>query len=485
MIFGLNLGFTDLVADPPPKSRRARLKTRGIGAAKEIPTLNSFRGSPLSINQELKQNLRKLRERSRQLSNDNPHIQRYLQLLQSNVVGNAGIFPQAQVLNNKGTLDNKINERIEQAFQEWSEPENCSASGNLSFWDIENLVISSLARDGEVLCQFISNTENPFGFSLHILESDYLDETHNNINDNLSMGIKHSEYGRPISYFLHKRHPGDVGSSNERIRVPASSIIHLFKSERPGQLRGLPWTIRAMIPLRMLQAYSEAELTASRIAAVKGGFFTTEINENYLGYTGDEQDPDGDSEIINLNEPGQMEELPAGMKFQPFDPTHPVQAFDSFTKTILREIAAGLNISYASLTTDLSDVNFSSIRQGALEEREHYRSLRKFISQSFCRRVYRAWLPMAISSGKLNVPMSDLNKYKVSWHQKQFPWIDPLKEIQAHQEAVSLGVQSRTNIANQQGLDLDEIFQQLKNEEQLAKKYGINLSEFADKRDKI
>lgn len=470
--------FEDIVEETAKVAKKLpKIRVRRFAAAASDEFLSSFLGTNLSANEELRTQLRKLRERSRELSNDNPHVHKYLQLLQANLIGANGIQLQAQAMRENGNPDTLDNDAIESAFKLWSRKENCSASGQLSFRDMQNLVVQSLARDGEILIQLIRDKSNPFLFSLHPLEADYMDENQHRTEKNgnqVTMGIERNALGKPVAYHLFTEHPGEntyrVGS-NQYVRVPASEIIHLFVSERPGQIRGIPFTVRSMRSLKMLAGYSEAELVAARVAASKGGFFISQTGEEYVG---DAENDDG-SIITNL-EPGTFEELPAGVTFQPYDPNHPVSAYEAFTKAILREIAAGLGISYASLTTDLTDVNYSSIRQGALEEREFYKSLQGFLIEHFCDPVFRAWLPSAITSGQLQLPMSKLTKFQnVRWQPKGFTWIDPTKDMAANKEGVLLGVQTRSDIAAQQGKDLEDVFRQLQREQRLAEKYNIKL----------
>jgi capsid protein len=50
------------------------------------------------------------------------------------------------------------------------------------------------------------------------------------------------EFGNPKEYHLLKAHPGSgmaaVGADYEH--VPAESMVHWFRAERPGQSRGVP-----------------------------------------------------------------------------------------------------------------------------------------------------------------------------------------------------------------------------------------------------
>ena len=131
---------------------------------------------------------------------------------------------------------------------------------------------------------------------------------------------------------------------------------------------------------------------------------------------------------------GVFEQLPQGMDFKAFDPTHPTSAFDSFTTSVLRSIASGLNISYHSLSNDLTSVNYSSIRQGALEDRSMYQIYQQFVIEHFVNPVFQSWLEMAISTGYINLPISKFDKFAraINYIPRSFAWIDPLKEMQAN-----------------------------------------------------
>jgi capsid protein len=109
----------------------------------------------------------------------------------------------------------------------------------------------------------------------------------------------------------------------------------------------------------MLHGYREAELVAARVAASKMGFITSPDGD---GYTEDDLE-DTHAPVMSA-ELGSFEQLPTGMDIKLFDPTHPTSAFSDFHKAVLRGIASGLGVSYASLASDLENVNYSSIRQG-------------------------------------------------------------------------------------------------------------------------
>ena len=165
----------------------------------------------------------------------------------------------------------------------------------------------------------------------------------------------------------------------------------------------------AINALKMLHGYREAELVAARVSAAKMGFITSPDGD---GYTGEDLE-DTHAPIMNA-EPGSFEQLPAGMTVQSFDPQHPVTAFSDFHKAVLRGISSSLGVSYAALASDLESVNYSSIRQGALDERDHYRTLQQLMIDHFVMPVFEAWLAAAMTSGSVNLPMTKYEKFQDS-----------------------------------------------------------------------
>lgn len=286
------------------------------------------------------------------------------------------------------------------------------------------------------------------------------------------MGIEFNKWNRPVAYYLLKAHPSELFSQHgsygnkQYERIPAEEIIHGFIMDRPSQSRGVPWMHSAMLRLRMLGAYEEAELVAAKM-----GFF---VSPDGSGYTGAD---DGFGNKLMEADPGSFEQLPAGMDVRLFDPNHPNASFADFEKSILRGIASGLNISYATLANDLENVNFSSIRHGSLEDRDTWRVLQNWLIEHFCTPVYEAWLVMAITTGKVNLPMKDFAKYnKPIWRARGWAWVDPLKESHANEIALVQKTKTRSQIAADQGIDIEEMFQQIALEGELAKKYGIDLN---------
>jgi lambda family phage portal protein len=443
-----------------------------------------FQASSTSADAEIKDQLRILRERSRDLARNDSYVARYLNLMISNIIGANGIRLSVKARDSQGSLDIIGNQTIEREFKKWSHKGNCTLNGRQSFLDCQKLFVETLMRDGEVLVRHATPSDSKYKYKIQFLEADHLDETKNDVNpetkNRIKMGVEVDKFDKPVAYWLFKNHPYDntYRSPRDHIRVPAEEIIHAYMPTRPEQTRGVPMTASAMPQIKMLNGYMEAEITAARVSAAKMGFFTSPDGDGYIGegYE-DEYTP------IMEAQAGSFEQLPAGMDFKSFDPDHPSTAFGPFTTQVLRGIASGLNISYHALTNDLSSVNYSSLRAGALEDREMYRLYQRFVVDHFMRPVFEKWLEMSISSGaivmdpetNIPLPMSKFEKFASDtiFIGRSFQWVDPQKEMNASIAGMQAGLVTYQDVQSNYGRDVEELYEQHEREQKLAEQYGI------------
>jgi len=432
--------------------------------------LYSWATSNLSANAEISANLAVLRARSRDLARNNPYAKKFLRMVKTNIVGK-GVKLQNRAKFKNGSLDKRSNDLIEEAFKEWGKKGVCDVTGKFSFNDIQKLVSSQTALDGEILVRMVRGFDNKYKFALQLIEADHLDINYTDLNRNIVMGIEFDKWNRPVAFHLFKRHPGDRYGyvEQERVRIPANEIIHYFVPNRISQDRGVPWFAAILTDAYMINAYREAELVASRLSAAKGGFYIKPPQEQYIGDTEDEN-----GNPIQEIEPGMFEVLPDGWDFKPFDLQHPNSAYKDFEKAVLRAIASGLDVSYNYLANDLEGVNYSSIRAGVLDEREVWKELHKFFEEHFLNIVFENWLEMALLSGAIDIPFREFSRVnKPSWQFRGWEWVDPLKDMQANILAIKAGLKTASDVVSQMGFDYEEILMQLKREKDLREKYGI------------
>jgi lambda family phage portal protein len=437
--------------------------------AARISRLNSgWTTTPRHINRDLYTELRALRARARELCQNNDYAKRFIALCQNNVIGHAGPGFQVQALRDDGSVDQIDSSRLERGFADWCRVGHCDVSGRLSFVDLLNLMLGTVARDGEVLVRHVSG-RGKYAYQLQLIDVDLLDESYNeNLPDGrkVRMGVEYDGFGAPLAYHLtvgDAADPVQYGvQRGTRMRIPADEIDLLFVPQQIGQLRGVPWFHTAMVRLDQLHGFEESAVVAARVGAAKMGFYTQSIEGGATGGPLGESDDQGNT--LTQVEPGTFEKLPPGWDFKGFDPQYPHAHYGDFVRATLRGIAAGLGVSYTSLSNDLENVNYSSIRAGVLEEREAWKALQRWLIDSFCRRVYSRWLlnTLSFTSQLGSMPIGKLAKFDAAIFQgRRWDWVDPEKDAQAHLLAINNGLKSYSQVIREMGRDPDETWREL------------------------
>jgi lambda family phage portal protein len=229
----------------------------------------------------------------------------------------------------------------------------------------------------------------------------------------------------------------------------------------------------AVAPLKQLNGMREAILINERISASKMGFFTTPSGDDFVG-----DDVENTYTPIIEAEPGTFHQLGPGVDFKSFDPTSNANTFADFERAILRGIASALGVSYASISNDLTATSYSSIRQGALEDRDFYKVLHDFMIEHFVQPIFRAWLMAAMESGSVPIPPTRFDKFadNVEYRGRGFAWVDPQREMNAAVIGLNSGILSMQDVANQYGRDITDVMDQIVLEKQMASERGIDLA---------
>ncbi|PCJ17480.1 MAG: phage portal protein [Candidatus Cloacimonadota bacterium] len=440
-----------------------------------------FLGVSLDPNESLEATLTQSKRRTRQLYYNGDYCRHYVKLMVKNVIGQKGI---TLVLNNEfknNKESRKVNERILREFKTFCKKQYFSSDKKLSFLKAQKLFQRCHSIDGEVLITISRskpNRQNPFGISFKVLSSNQLDITYQArlTNDNrVQMGIELNQDDVVVAYHLTDKNPDTnhilSPRKQDRKRLDAKHVIHAYEIELAGQLRGIPPLVSATKNAHQLQKYYEAELISARVGACKMGLFTSEEGEEYLG-----DDKGNNNEIIMDASPGTFQKLPRGVHLETFDPKHDSNSFNSFKKAQLMGMGAGVGLSYSTLGNDLESVNYSSIRQGVLEERETYKEAQEFICEEFCKPIFEEWLKWQLSFGVLK----DLsNKYtfeelnNTDFKPKGFGWIDPQKEMTAFKVGLENNMITLTDILSARGETLEGHLKKIQRENELFKEYGI------------
>jgi lambda family phage portal protein len=263
-----------------------------------------------------------------------------------------------------------------------------------------------------------------------------------------------------------------LGTGRKYQRIAAEDVIHVFIVEQIGQRRGLPWMRTALFRMRNLAAFEDAAIINARVGASKMGFFRDQ-----------DADPEDAEDLPMDAEPGVFENI-GSREFVEWNPQFPDASIEMFTRSCLRSISVGLGVSYNNLAGDLTSVNFSSIRQGALDEREVWKGLQQFFISAWCEQLYPEWLQMALLMEKIRVPtktggsgalpFTKIDKYRsVTFTGRRWSWIDPKAEVDANAVAIGQRLKSRSEVIREMGGDPDDVWAEIEREDKTLEKLGI------------
>jgi len=136
-------------------------------------------------------------------------------------------------------------------------------------------------QDGEAFAILTNNPKlpTPVQLDLRLVEADQVCTP-----DLVSLdvpavdGIVFERAGNPVEYHVLKEHPGDSVRRFhvEYDRVPAESVLHWFRVDRPGQARGIPDILPALPLFAQLRRFTLAVLAAAETAADFAGILYTD-----------------------------------------------------------------------------------------------------------------------------------------------------------------------------------------------------------------
>lgn len=402
-----------------------------------------------SANAEVSTSIAILRNRARDLVRNNPFAGRGVDIIANNTVGGTGMNwkiegPKAAAV-----------ELATELWKKWSTSTDVDADGIHNLAGLQDLVMRATPESGEALIRRRIRRAS-FGkeipLQLQVLEGDYLD--HSRDMDGYSNGgrvyngIRYDKRGQVVSYFLHKTHPGDLRGWLPRgsVEIEAKHIAHVFMANRPGQNRGVTWLAPVILRLRDLDEFQDATLFRQKLANCFTGFvFNSGATEQAIAKS-----------KIDTLEPGAIEHLNPGEEIKLANPPG-APGYPDYVRAILHEVATGLGVTYAQLTGDLSQVNFSSSRMGWLEfNRNVQKWQQKLLVPQFLNRVFQ-WFLEAISLSH-NV---DIEGIKIRWTAPRREMIDPSKEIEPLRKAVRAGFVSWPEAVRQAGYDPAAVLEEI------------------------
>jgi lambda family phage portal protein len=398
-----------------------------------------------------------LRNRARYETANNSYARGIINTLANDVIGTG---PRLQML----TDDAEANRRIETAFWHWSKAVRLPEK-------LRTMRVAQ-ATDGEAFAILVSNRKLPTAIQLdlRLVEAEQVTTPElSPRSQNAVDGIVFDDAGNPVEYHVLKEHPGG-GRMSLRMafdRLPAESVIHLFRADRPGQHRGIPDITPALPLFAQLRRFTLAVLAAAETAADFAGILYTDAPAN------------GEADAAEPFEPIELEKralltMPGGWRMEQMKSEQPSTTFNEFRRQILNEVARCLSMPLNVALGDSSGYNYAS---GRLDHQTYFKSIRVEQSQFECvvlDRILSAWLDEAVLVADL-LPsgLGPFAEWPHQWFFDGHEHVDPAKESSAQAARLANHTTTLADEYARRGLDWETQLRQRAKELELMGELGI------------
>lgn len=505
-------GLVDQYGNPlrSTQSSKRRFVNTGYsnGAASlDNPSLKTWNWQGGSPDDDITLNLPIIRQRSRDLVMNAPVVAGAINTITANVVG-SGLMPIPQtdfeLLGMDRAQQEEWRRRLLDEWNKFAESPDCDVSRRNNFYELTQLLSRSVDISGDafVTMPMIQRKNVDYDLCLQLIEADCIcNPTDGSIQQkafegaSVLGGVEVGRYGNVIAYYVATRHPltrSPVYSNTLRvdpmkwIRIPVEgsltgrrNIIHVMRSERPGQRRGVPILAPVIETMKVLDRYIKAELQAALIQSLFTLIITTEHPNQTAGeMEAIESDYEGKPGEIALGA-GTVQYANPGEDAKGITPTRPYTAFNEFVKFQLQMLASSLGIGYEMLLMTFES-SYSASRAAMNMATLNFKMRRSAIVNNFCNPVWRAFMDEAVAKGYIDAPgyfddpVKQRAYQKVIWQGPGYPMIDLVKEVDAAKKRVESGVSTWTaETAELTGKDFNANMQMLGEEIEKIRNTGL------------
>jgi len=451
-----------------PSWGRARKEQRHL--ARAIDAIDFWRGrvkaqtAPIGPKGEARQSRKDLLNTARDLDRNNAFVSGVIDTVTNNVVG-TGIRLEANLQSTRGNSRENVNREIETVWNEWAR--GVDSSGRLSFWETLRVIERELNVAGEVLLTFSEATDKRrVPLAVDVIEPERLSDDDGTTAKGVGQGnvvvqgVELSPRGVPVAYHLWSENPDDAEYTPTMSRVPADQVLHLFHRKRAGEVRGITRLRPVAKCIAALNQYLDYELTKARIAAafammIKRGRGRSGFTLPSNGTAADTSDAAGNE--VGYVAPGMLLSGGPEDSIDTGGSSITSTAFEPFVMLILRQFAAGMNVSYELVSKDVSNTNYSSMRGGKLEDRREFASRQRYLIAHCCQPIYEEFARFAVMNGirpfgAISSARERSHEY-ISWIPSGWEWVDPQKEMSSTLLAIKTGLMSAQEAAQKHGQD--------------------------------
>jgi len=451
--------------------------------------------------------------RARDLAINSAYGANALRIHRDNVIGptfTLALRPIADLLEITPIQAKKWSRQVERAWKAYADSPtyDCDAQRVLTFpWMLHQAYLSFMTS-GDALGIMRWKDPGPSGFRtcLQLVEPDRLSTPPElEMLRTIHRGVERDADGVPIAYHVRKVHASDVATRpvDQQFkweRIPRAEkwgrpkVLHMIDRSRPDMVRGISSFVAALVQLKMVDEYDRAELESAVLKASFAAVVKTELPTKQamaalgagdLADEGDLANEDAQHALSYMAKIGGYHQASAltvngarAVHLLPGESMELLQAaeggisYEAFTRAMVNKLAAGLGVGAEQLSRDFGEMSFASAKMALGDIWRHYRVRREMLIRQFAMPWVLCWLEEAVDTGALPLPNGQkgdadsllpmwpaifANSTFLSWGP---PVVDPVKEAQAQETRLKIGISTLAQEAQEQGDDWEDLLEQ-------------------------
>ena len=461
--------------------------------------------------------------RAMDMTRNDAFIQAGGSLHKDNIVGAMFLLnskPVVKALGMDEAWATEFQEEVEAKFMLYAESYDnwIDASRRNTLTSMVRLAVGTYLACGEVLAtsEWMRGRDRPYQTAIQMVEPHRLCNPGDQAYDfeRVRGGIRFSAMGEPLGYFIRRGSPGLMWQARDaykwsyvKARTPTGrpQVMHIMEQQRAGQSRGISQMVAALKEMRITKRFRDVTLqnavvNASFAASIESEFPPAAVFESLGGgdvgagvvdyatqFLGAVQQFAGNARNMSIDGV-RIPHLMPGTKLNMLPMGTPGGVGSEFESSLLRYIAANLDVSYEQLSKDYSETNYSSARAGMIETWKAMQSRKRMVADRLATTTFRLWFEEAVNLGDLECMKSAKlpNMYdrlmmeaytNCDWIGAGRGQIDELKETQASVLKLKNGLGTYEEELGRQGKDWRTTFAQLKREKELMEELGIEPQE--------
>lgn len=284
-----------------------------------------------------------------------------------------------------------------------------------------------------------------------------------NVSDTATLkgGVETDRYGAAVAYHIRSQNSASFGMGNgmgntwrritRETRFGRPKFIHIFEPTEDGQTRGANQFLAVLEQMQMLPKMQQTKLQNAIVNAMYAATIETELGpEAAAALIGGDLGPDKiteymgaiaayhDSGAVKMDGVRINHTLP-GEVFRLHTSGNADNGYVDLEGSVLRWLAAGLNVPYEPFAKDFRQLSYSAARASLGENWRHYMGRRKVIAARKATHIFRLVLEEMLFRGLVTLPRGakrDFYQATAAWTNCNWVGsgrlsIDELKETKA------------------------------------------------------